>query len=131
MSVPALHLLSAHDQQHDANAGWLQWLVSRLDQGWRPREWDEALWLFTGDLESDRTAVWACTTPGCLTATHRHNGRCDSCKRERAEAGVSAEDFDAEPRRRRTRPIARGVCSVPGCAGELLCAGLCFRHERA
>jgi hypothetical protein len=49
----------------------------------------------------------------------------------RAVAGVSEEEFDRAPRRRPTRPVARGVCTVCDCQGELHCRGLCFRHERA
>ena len=41
------------------------------------------LWLFTGDLDSDRTAVWQCRTPGCATATRHAAGRCDTCRRAR------------------------------------------------
>src|ERR1035438_1990115 len=37
----------------------------------------------------------------------------------------------AAPTRRPTRPLLMGICSVPGCESELLCRGLCFRHERA
>ncbi|MGH7745304.1 MAG: tyrosine-type recombinase/integrase, partial [Candidatus Dormibacteria bacterium] len=39
-------------------------------------------------------------------------------------------EFDAAPPPRATRPLGRGSCSVPGCEGDLHCAGLCFRHER-
>ena len=59
------------------------------------------------------------------------NGRCASCRRARSTAGVSEEEFDRAPRRRPTRPVARGGCAVPDCEGELHCRGLCFRHERA
>ena len=131
MSAPALRLVPGQHEQLDAGLGWLEWLVSRVDDRWRPGEWDPALWLFTGDLDSDRTAAWLCGTPGCDTATNRHNGRCDSCKRDQADRGLSGDAFDAEPRRRRTRAVARGACSVPGCDGDLVCRGLCFRHERA
>ena len=51
-------------------------------------EWDGSLWLFTGDLDSDRTAAWRCRTPGCPTPTTSHNGRCYSCRRSRSAAGV-------------------------------------------
>lgn len=113
------------------DAGWLGWLVTHVDAGWRPGEWDQERWLFTGDLDNDRTAAWRCRTPGCPTATHRHDGRCDSCRRAQAAVGLSEEAFDREPPSHPTRPLVPGNCSVPGCEGEFSCCGLCFRHERA
>jgi integrase len=112
-------------------SGWQQWLVDHVSLTWRAGEWDQARLLFTGDLASDRTAAWPCRTPGCPTATRRHAGRCESCRRALTYAGVSEEAFDAAPTRRATRPLLLGSCSVPGCGGELLCRGLCFRHERS
>jgi integrase len=111
--------------------GWLAWLVGHVSPTWRAGEWDQQRLLFTGDLASDRTAAWPCRTPGCPTATRRHTGRCESCRRALTDAGVCEEAFDAAPSRRATRPLLPGNCSVPGCGGELLCRGLCFRHERS
>ena len=105
--------------------------MAHLDPEWRPGEWDGELWLFTGDLESQRTAAWRCRTPGCPIAASHHNGRCSGCRRALTGAGVPEEEFDRQPRRRPMRPIERGACSVAGCRGDLLCRGLCFRHERA
>jgi integrase len=110
---------------------WLEWLQARLDPAWRAGEWDGGRLLFTGDLASARTAAWPCRTPGCLTGTRRPSGRCDGCRRARVGAGLSWAEFDAAPPPRATRPLQPGRCSVPGCEGDLHCAGLCFRHERA
>jgi len=118
-------------QSCGVEAGWLGWLAAHVEPGWRRGEWDPALWLFSGDADNPRTAVWRCATPGCPTAAGSHHGRCDGCRRALAAAGGPVEDFDAQPRRRLTRPIERGVCSVAGCESDLLCRGLCFRHERA
>jgi len=133
MTAPVSRLLVGTDAERQSvtDAGWLQWLSAHTDAGWRPGEWDGSLWLFTGDLDSDRTAAWRCRTPGCPTAARGFNGRCSSCRRARAAAGVCEEEFDRAPRRRPTRPVARGGCVVPDCGGELHCRGLCFRHERA
>ena len=60
---------------------------ARLDPGWRAGEWDGETLLFTGDLDSARTAAWPCRTPGCPTATRRPSGRCDGCRRARVEHG--------------------------------------------
>ena len=111
--------------------GWAGWLRGRLDPAWRAGEWDGAALLFTGDLDSARTAAWPCRTPGCPTATRRTSGRCDGCRRARVDSGLCWTDFDTAPPPRGTRPLRPGNCSVPGCEGDLHCAGLCFRHERA
>jgi integrase len=110
---------------------WPQWLRARLDPAWRAGEWDGGALLFTGDLDSPRTAAWPCRTPGCPTGTRRPSGRCDGCRRARVDTGLSWADFDSAPPPRGIRPLQRGSCSVPGCEGDLHCSGLCFRHERA
>lgn len=47
-------------------------------------------------------------------------------------AGISWAEFDAAPPPRASRPVTRGgYCAVPDCEGELLCRGLCARHDRA
>lgn len=110
------------------DAGWLEWMSARIETGWRPDEWDESLWLFTGDFDSERTAAWRCRTPGCLTPARSCNGRCMSCRRSQVAAGVSEEEFDHAPVRRSTRPVARGLCAVADCGRERDCRGLCRRH---
>jgi hypothetical protein len=37
--------------------GWPGWLRARLDPAWRAGEWDGQTLLFTGDLNSARTAA--------------------------------------------------------------------------
>jgi integrase len=136
MSEATLHLVPPDDggQERPDASGWLGWLQARLDPGWRPGEWDPARWLFTGDLDSDRTAAWACRTPGCGSATPHHHGRCDSCRRARNTAGVGWEEFDAVPAHRPrhpTRPRQPRRCSVPQCQSDVQCDDLCLRHEKA
>ncbi len=132
MSRRALQAAAAVDARGGrlGEHGWLEWLRAGLDPAWRAGEWDSEALLFTGDLGSARTAAWPCRTPGCMTATRRPSGRCDGCRRARVSAGLSWAEFDAAPPPRATRPLRRGSCSVPGCEGDLHCAGLCFRHER-
>ena len=131
MSRRALRVVGAeHANQRPDEPGWLEWLRARLDPAWRGGEWDGQTLLFTGDLDSARTAAWPCRTPGCPTATRRPSGRCDGCRRARVSADLCWADFDAAPPARATRPLQRGLCSVPGCEGDLHCDGLCYRHER-
>jgi len=132
VSGRALRVVGAQDTERRVDEpGWLEWLRARLDPAWRGGEWDGMTLLFTGDLDSARTAAWPCRTPDCPTATRRPSGRCDGCRRARVSTGLRWADFDSAPPARATRPLQRGVCSVPGCEGDLHCAGLCFRHERA
>jgi integrase len=133
VSIPALRVVGGGEPERGSkvDAGWLEWLTAHVDPRWRPGEWDRGLWLFSGDLDNDRTAVWQCRTPGCATATRRAGGRCDTCRRARAASGVSEEEFDRHPRRPPPRTAVPGACSVAGCEGELHSNGLCFRHERA
>jgi integrase len=118
-------------EQWPGEQGWLEWLGGQLDPAWRAGEWDGQTLLFTGDLASARTAAWPCRTPGCPTATRRTSGRCDGCRRARSGSGLSWPEFDAAPPPRVIRPLQPGNCLVPGCEGDLHCAGLCFRHERS
>ena len=66
MTAPASHLLVGTDADQGlvTDAGWLGWLSAHVDAGWRPGERDGSLWLFTGDLDSDRTAAWRCPDSG-------------------------------------------------------------------
>jgi len=132
VSRRALRAAAAADarQERLGEHEWLEWLRARLDPAWRAGEWDSEALLFTGDLGSARTAAWPCRTPGCTTATRRPSGRCDGCRRARVSAGLPWAEFDSAPPPRATRPLRRGRCAVPGCEGDLHCAGLCFRHER-
>lgn len=135
MSRPVLRLVEGSEAEaglrSGVDTGWLEWLMAHVDPRWRPGEWDHSLWLFTGDLDSSRTAAWRCRIPGCPTAARTHNGICSGCRRERADAGIAEEEFDRRPRQRPARPIERAACSVAGCGGDLHSNSLCFRHERA
>ena len=93
--------------------GWVAWLRARLDPAWRPGEWDDETLLFTGDLNSARTAAWPCRTPGGPTATRRPSGRCDGCRRARVGAGLSWADFDAAPPPRATRALLSAIKLFP------------------
>jgi len=121
---------AGHTDHRPEEPGWPGWLDARLDPAWRPGEWDGETLLFTGDVNSPRTAAWPCRTPGCPTGTRRPSGRCDGCRRARSAAGIGWPEFDTAPLARATRPLHPGSCSVRGCEGDLHSSGLCFRHER-
>jgi hypothetical protein len=94
---PAVPARAAGAEGRPGERDWLEWLRDHLDRSWRPGEWDQQRWLFTGDLGSDRTAAWPCATPGCPVATRYHHRRCDGCRRARLAAGIGWEEFDATP----------------------------------
>jgi hypothetical protein len=128
MTGPALQPFPGLDRRpgRDPSAGgtgWLDWLRAHLDPVWRPGEWDGNAQLFTGDLHSDRAAAWPCRTPGCPTATRHHHGRCDGCRRARTGAGLSWEDFDADPPRHPIRPLLPPTAQ--GVAGSTEFRGAC------
>lgn len=134
MNQAALRMLDPterEDEPTDARS-WLDWLRNHLDHAWRPGEWDGQTLLFTGDLGGVRTVAWPCRTPGCVTGTKRQHGRCDGCRRARTGLDIGWAEFDAAPPPRVTRPLQpTGHCAVAGCEGDLLCRGLCSRHDRA
>lgn len=47
------------------SGAWQQWLADQIDSGWRPEEWNADLWLFTGDPDNPRTALWPCGVTAC------------------------------------------------------------------
>lgn len=130
MRAPALRLVGAAARS-SSEAGWWEWLVAHVDAGWRAGEWDHERWLFTGDLDNERTLAWPCRTPSCPTPTRRRNARCETCRRAQSVAGLSDEAFEREPRRRRALALPRGICSVPGCERDLFSNGLCHQHDDA
>ena len=114
MSARALRLIRDEvGSQAEEDSVWLGWLLSHLDERWRPGEWDRELWLFTGDADNDRTGTWRCHTPGCVVATDRANGLCEGCRRERTRPTVHGERAGGPLATRATG--AEQTCSVPGC----------------
>ena len=132
MTTPALRLLAARGAPGEevSEPAWLEWLVANVDPAWRPGEWDHEHFLFSGDLDSDRTVAWRCRTPSCPAVTRRHHGRCDTCRRAQSESGIPDEEFDREARRVPFFPLVLATCSVLKCAREVASRGLCVSHYR-
>ncbi len=107
------------------------WLLAEIDPAWRPSEWDHEHFLFTGDLDSDRTVAWRCRTPFCPAVTRRHHGRCDACRRAQLASGLPDEEFERAPRRGPFFPLVLRTCAVGICAREAASHDLCAAHARA
>jgi hypothetical protein len=127
VSVPALRLIvpAACEQTSGVDIGWLEFLAAHVDPAWRRGEWDGTLWLFSGDLGSDRTAAWTCRTPGCPTPAHAHGGRCSSCRRALVAPGSPTTSSTAVPAVRPPGrssgvaarwPAAKASCTATACA---------------
>ncbi|MGH9293517.1 MAG: tyrosine-type recombinase/integrase [Acidimicrobiales bacterium] len=132
--MSAVHLVAGTARAVNAGAddpSWLEWLVAHVDVAWRRAEWDHEHFLFTGDLDNDRTVAWRCRTPSCPAVTRRHHGRCDSCRRAQSESGIPDEAFDRQPRRTPFFPLVRAACAVNACGREASSHGLCVAHGRA
>lgn len=62
----------------DARA-WRDWLGERIEDQWRPGEWDPEHWLFTGDLDNPRTSSSTCRTRRCDQVVISGNTFCTLC----------------------------------------------------
>ncbi|MFE5947594.1 site-specific integrase [Streptomyces sp. NPDC056480] len=114
--------------------GWQKWLRERVDPHWRPGEWEEQWWLFTGDADNPRTSIWKCQTPQCDLGIYFRRGRCYGCEKDRKAAAVAWEEFDQLPWK--ARQLRDGVdpedCLVTRdgtrCGRVGHCQGLCLGH---
>ena len=98
-------------------ARWLEWLRGpcRCRPGAAASGTSE-LWLFTGDLASDRTAAWPCRTPGCPSADpSSQRALRGPAGGPRVAAGVPEEEFDRQP-----QSPARPACRAWGMLGGRL-----------
>jgi hypothetical protein len=58
---------------------WGAWLTGHTDPQWRPDEWNQEHWLFTGDPDKETTAIWRCYRTGCHVAARASRHLCRSC----------------------------------------------------
>ncbi|MFF3359808.1 tyrosine-type recombinase/integrase [Streptomyces sp. NPDC002917] len=117
------------------HAGWVGWLRERTDPGWRPTEWQQQFWLFTGDPDEPRTSVSLCRTAACPTLVSPTNNYCPLCKRAQKQSSMPDEEFARTFVPVRTRAYFGAVkepCSVARdgqrCVRPAHCRGLCPLH---
>jgi hypothetical protein len=115
-------------------AGWVDWLNDHIDRGWRPGEWNNDIWLFTGDPDNSKTVLARCRTQACRTMLTA-DGLCASCRRELRNSGLSVEEFVATyvPLRTKRSPrIPQPRCLVnrngTQCNRPAISRGLCDPH---
>src|SRR6185437_15765589 len=130
-SVSPLHLPST---MRDLSA-WVGWPNPAIDPDWRPEEWDPENWLFTGDLDNPRTAMWKCTTVACDAPMKARGQRCQVCEPAFQHSDLDTDEFAASyvPVRQATfLGTAAGRCTVGDdhtpCAFAALSRGLCESH---
>jgi integrase len=67
-------------------------LREHVEVGWRPGEWRDDVWLFTGMVDDPNTATWVCLVSACDRIISR--GRlCTLCRRDCRRAGQELERF--------------------------------------
>ncbi|GAQ50321.1 tyrosine-type recombinase/integrase [Streptomyces acidiscabies] len=115
-------------------SAWAAWLKSQLLEDWRQGEWDGGSWLFTGDLDSDKTVAWPCIIDTCPVVHKSRNRRCKSCEDHFRLSGLTEEEFSATYRPSRNRVHMRAsLCTVERdgarCQRELHSKGLCRGHS--
>ncbi|MGA5285468.1 tyrosine-type recombinase/integrase [Streptomyces griseoincarnatus] len=115
---------------------WETWLRDHIDPAWRPREWNSARWLFTGDLDNPRTSSSRCRTRRCDMIVRAQETFCTYCSDQRRKSGLPREEFAATftPARSRSLPLAVvGPCTLTRdgvrCVRPQVSGGLCAAHH--
>ena len=117
--------------EHD---GWAEWLNDHIDCDWRPAEWNNDVWLFTGDPDNSGTVLARCRTQACTTMLTA-GGLCPLCRRELRNSGLSLEEFAATyvpVRIKRSPTVPQPRCLVrrigTQCTRPAISRGLCDPH---
>jgi hypothetical protein len=122
----------------DGRQSWADWLDGLLLAAWRPAEWDQTLWLFTGDLDHPGTAAWKCFTAACVTTVRARRTFCTPCHRAWAPSGQDHGEFApayVPPRVKIPRGGVPAPCLISRdglrCARPAHCSGMCHRHYKS
>lgn len=115
---------------------WIQWLKANVDTNWRPEEWRQEVWLFTGKAESPMSVVAACSVARCRTLVK--GGLCVQCRRAFQTSELPIDEFvgSYEPRKHRVFNKYQGECCIVEVGGTRChrvsyYRGLCSYHRRA
>jgi hypothetical protein len=89
----------------DPRNPWLEWLRQHVDTTWRPGQWVQEAWLFTGFPEDPTTTVGVCHVQTCETLVGSRR-LCKLCRRAFRRSGQSFDEFivDHAPVRQKRHP---------------------------
>jgi hypothetical protein len=114
---------------------WLEWLSQHVDTNWRPGQWVQHAWLFTGVPDDPTTTVTACHVHTCETLVGNQR-LCKLCRRAFRKSGQPFGEFIVShtPTRQKRHPAEFG--KRPQCLAErqTRCprtdhySGLCVYH---
>ncbi len=106
---------------------WHTFLTERLDERWRPNEWDPQTLIFTGDPHNQKTFVYLCAHPNCVhpTGGSQHHmlvlPHRSQAAQQNPHAPLSRHHRRTLYGRRRRRPLRTSP--------RYSTAGLCFTHQ--
>lgn len=67
---------------------WFAFLLSRIEDDWRPNEWDAGSWRFKGEIGSSRTFITKCLREGCVVVIEGGSQWCSACRKESQKTGL-------------------------------------------
>lgn len=100
---------------------WEEYLLSNLDNDWRPGEWNANEWVFIPNPDNPNTALVRCARVGC-ERTFQGGPRqplCPTCLDEAKATGVSPSEIAQQPKQsvtRTGRQRRQRRASLPRCA---------------
>ena len=128
MSTPALAAAQPGSLPYRLDhAAWVAYLREGLAPagGWRPGEFDQGRWLFTGDPDNAATTSTRCPVRACDTVVSSRR-LCNQCRRALDESGAQVEEFVGTYRPSLTRRRRAELCVVGSGAGDT-----CQRRRRS
>ena len=109
--------------------GWIEYLKSKIDEDWRPGEFDYDGLIFAPNADNRDNHLSTCQRESCQTCISGSLKFCSSCRQDRARSGtsLSMEEWAAQAGPR-WRPTYNYDCCVPGCPRSHSQLGLCSAH---
>lgn len=105
---------------------WHTFLTERLDERWRPNEWDPQTLIFTGDPHNQKTFVYLCAHPNCVHPTGVRNTICSFCL---TEAKPHSKTLTRRFHDTIVEPCTVAAADVRCARPRYSTAGLCFTHQ--